>query len=638
MDNDTIKTIIKVEYNPIKLSGLLLLEGSSDSSIWVRLKDRAIDDPDGRISNDNQIELPWISILGLLKDFGGRKQQSALGFRFQLIGEAEQLAKKFIEEFHAARAARSTLSLRVNEEEISSRLKSFGFVRRELKAFQIRDLIHLLSIPHGANFSVPGAGKTTVAFALHLLVDRPDQHFFVIGPKSSFSAWLNVIDECIEPAVEGARTENFTILDGSVASNELLLQSSAKMFLMSYDLMVRQQSMLSAYFSRKAVHVVLDEAHRMKAGFDSQRGAFLLNVSPFMARRDILTGTPMPQGPQDMVSQLGFLWPGQGMDIDIQRGATPRAVLGQLYVRTTKAELGLPDPRRHYLNVEMSPGQKALYGIVRSETLRKLTAAMRTGTDSVDFISAKRSVMRLLQLSVNPLLALKSITEDFAGVNSGIIDTVLEEGPSLKMRAVVDHARQLASENRKVVIWTIFVDTINDLERMLADLNPVVIYGAVPSGAADDLETREGRLRKFHEDSACKVLIANPATAGEGISLHTVCHDAIYLDRSYISTHYLQSIDRIHRLGLQAGVETNIHIYRTKAPIGLGSIDYSVSRRLAKKIRALQELLDDADLHNLALDEENADDPVDYSVDMQDLVDLVEELEGKHNSLSEEDL
>ena len=124
-------------------------------------------------------------------------------------------------------------------------------------------------------------------------------------------------------------------------------------------------------------------------------------------------------------------------------------------------------------------------------------------------------------------------------------------------------------------------------------------------------------------------MIANPAAAGEGISLHTVCHDAIYLDRSYVSTHYLQSIDRIHRLGLAPDVETNIYIYQTKAPVGLGSIDLSVSRRLAAKLRNLEQLLEDADLHQLALDEETADDPVDYDVQMQDLVDLVEELEGR---------
>ncbi|MEQ1811071.1 MAG: hypothetical protein ABL889_14155 [Terricaulis sp.] len=136
-------------------------------------------------------------------------------------------------------------------------------------------------------------------------------------------------------------------------------------------------------------------------------------------------------------------------------------------------------------------------------------------------------------------------------------------------------------------------------------------------------------MRRFHVDPSCQVLIANPAAAGEGISLHTVCHNAIYADRSYVSTHYLQSIDRIHRLGLLPGTETNIFVYRSKAPPEVGSIDLSVSRRLTEKIRNMQQLLDDPDLHKLALDEEEADDPIDYDITPDDLIDLIQELEGK---------
>jgi hypothetical protein len=245
--------------------------------------------------------------------------------------------------------------------------------------------------------------------------------------------------------------------------------------------------------------------------------------------------------------------------------------------------------------------------------------------------------MRLLQLSTNPTLALQAMTRDLREISSGIADQVVEEGASLKMQEVCAHARALARQGNKSVIWTIFTQSILDLERILADLNPVTLYGAVPTGDATDPMTREGRLAKFHDNPACMVMIANPAAAGEGISLHTVCHDAIYLDRSYVSTHYLQSIDRIHRLGLAPDVETNIHIYRTKAPAGLGSVDLSVSRRLAKKIHGLEHLLDDLDLRQLALDEDNADDPVDYDVDMQDLVDLVEELEGRQPSEPQEE-
>jgi hypothetical protein len=247
----------------------------------------------------------------------------------------------------------------------------------------------------------------------------------------------------------------------------------------------------------------------------------------------------------------------------------------------------------------------------------------------IDLIGAKKSVMRLLQLSTNPVLALRAISQDAVGLDSGIVDRVIAEGPSIKMRAVADLARQLAREGRKSVIWTIFTDTLLQMETLLADLNPVLLYGIVPTGEPTDPNTREGRIRRFHEDPSCRVILANPAAAGEGISLHKVCHDAIYLDRSYVTTHYLQSIDRIHRLGLPPDVQTNIHIFQTMAPRGLGCIDHSVSRRLAQKLRALQLLLDDPDLHEIALDEETTEDPVDFDVDFEDVIDLIEQLEDR---------
>ena len=339
----------------------------------------------------------------------------------------------------------------------------------------------------------------------------------------------------------------------------------------------------------------------------------------------------MPQAASDIESQLDFLWPGHGLGFDVLAGKSPREVLGNLYVRTTKQELGLRRPIRQYIDVSMSKGQLALYSVVRNEFLRDFSKKINASMGEAQLLKARRSVMRLLQLSVNPVLALTAMANDDFSVDSGIADQVIDEGDSAKMQAVADHARALAKNGEKCVVWTIFTDSIHGLVSSLADLNPVYVHGGVPSGSIQDLSSREGRINRFHEDKECSVLVANPAAAGEGISLHTVCHNAIYLDRSYVSTHYIQSIDRIHRLGLPPEQDTNIFIYRSKAPPEVGSIDMSVSRRLAEKIRNMQLLLDDPDLHELALDEEEAVDPIDYDIGLQDIIDLISELEGSAN-------
>jgi SNF2 family DNA or RNA helicase len=625
---------VLITYNRNTVTGTFTAEPTITSSIIDRLKLRAIELGMESVVAPSSIQVGWPDALTLLREFGTKSFQTSLGFKFVPEGEAVDRIREFAEGFRRARASQGTLQKQISEAEIQTRLTAAGFTKRTLKDFQLRDLEHLLALPNGANFSVPGAGKTTVTFALHIVTRTPGSHILIISPKAAFPAWRAVVDECMAPGSPANGNEQFRVLD-SRSDIDRDLRSGGTRFLISYDLAVRNQSVLTEYLARNPVHLVLDESHRMKAGLGSQRGAFLLSAATLPIRRDILSGTPMPQGANDLASQLGFLWPGHGYDLSIQRGQEPRDVLGNLYVRTTKTELGLPPAERHFYDVEMAPGQLALYSIVRNEALRQLTKTVSSGRAGQEFMKARKSVMRLLQLSVNPSLAINGMSND-GQLSSGIVDQVLDEGTSRKILAVADHARRLAKEGYKTVIWTIFTDTIRELVTTLADLNPVYIHGGVPTGEANDPDTREGRLARFHNDPHCFVLVANPAAAGEGISLHTVCHNAIYADRSYVSTHYLQSIDRIHRLGLPPDQETHIHIYRTRAPAQIGSIDLSVSRRLAQKIRRLEQTLGDPDLHTLAYDEENADDPIDYSVELQDLVDLIAELENKADIDSEE--
>jgi hypothetical protein len=624
-DEEASPLAVSVSYDESTRRALLAIDAPTENTIWERLKLAASASGQEPRFTETSIELGWATFLDILNDFGSKEKQLQYNFRFRTEDQAKDLIKQYAEDRRKVLGARGALHIAISEDEVDTRLRELGFVRRDLKWFQRRDVQRLLSLPNGANFSVPGAGKTTVSLAVHLLASQPGQHVLFLCPKAAFPAWAEVVDECMDPKVAGEAAEPFKILSGNAYAVERALASGGTRFVINYDLMIQMPDVIAGYLARNPVHLILDESHRMKAGEGSQRGALLLSLAWLPVRRDILSGTPMPQSKEDIVSQLNFLWPGQGLGRQIMAGKPPRSVLQDLYVRTTKDQLGLPPRKTHFHQIDMSKGQLALYALVRDESLRQLSG-VRNGV--VDFASARKSVMRLLQLSSNPVLALQRITDDIIGVNSGLVDQVLEDGPSKKMVAVANMARELAAHDRKSVIWTIFTANIEQLELMLADLSPVSLYGAIPAGDPTDPNTREGRIRRFHEDPECKVLIANPAAAGEGISLHMAAHEALYLDRSYVSTHFLQSIDRIHRLGLPEGVITNVHIFQTRAPMGLGCIDHSVSRRLAKKIRALQELLDDEDLHKIALDEENADEPIDYDVDMQDLVDLVEELEG----------
>ncbi|WP_252898791.1 helicase-related protein [Secundilactobacillus odoratitofui] len=65
-------------------------------------------------------------------------------------------------------------------------------------------------------------------------------------------------------------------------------------------------------------------------------------------------------------------------------------------------------------------------------------------------------------------------------------------------------------------------------------------------------------------DGDVQVLISNPQTLGESISLHQTVHDAVYFEYDFNLTHMLQSRDRIHRLGLPSNQYTRYYYLQTK--------------------------------------------------------------------------
>lgn len=125
----------------------------------------------------------------------------------------------------------------------------------------------------------------------------------------------------------------------------------------------------------------------------------------------------------------------------------------------------------------------------------------------------------------------------------------------------------------------------------LSDLGAEFIHGGVDAGDESDFDTREGKIKRFHTDDTCKVLVANPAACSEGISLHKVCQYAIYLDRSFNAAHYMQSEDRIHRLGLSPDAKPQIEFVECE-----DSIDQVVRTRLELKVKTMAQALEDSSL------------------------------------------
>jgi hypothetical protein len=182
---------------------------------------------------------------------------------------------------------------------------------RDLRPFQQRDVGRLLALSHGANFSVPGAGKTTVAYALYEAERqrRGIRRLLVVAPLSAFDAWETEADECLHP-----RPIIRALQQRPPAGCEVLLVNYQKLSATRY-------ARIAEWVAEEPCHVILDEAHRMKRGRNGEWGAACLDLAHLAVRRDILTGTPAPQHPSDFVALLNFLWPDQARRI-LPAGAT----------------------------------------------------------------------------------------------------------------------------------------------------------------------------------------------------------------------------------------------------------------------------------------------------------------------------
>ena len=358
--------------------------------------------------------------------------------------------------------------------------------------------------------------------------------------------------------------------------------------------------MIAAHCARYKVHIFLDESHRIKSGVEKQTARAALSLAHLPVGKLIMSGTPMPQATEDLIPQFTFLYPEIPAEVD-----TVIDLIRPVYVRTNKKELGLPPVFRVVVRLPMAPMQNELYKLMKFEVSREAASALTIRSKQA-FRSLGRSVARLLQFVSNPALLSSSL--EFA--HPDLLAAVLAEGDGPKLRYVLKRARQLTREGEKVLIWSSFVRNVEYIAERLADLGAVYIHGGVDAGDEDDDETREGKIRLFHDDPNVRLLVANPAAASEGVSLHRVCHHALYLDRTFNAAHYLQSEDRIHRFGLPKDQKTTIEIVECK-----DTVDETVQERLNYKIGRMAEALEDSSLQPdpIALDPTDIEDYDEYS-------------------------
>lgn len=542
--------------------------------------------------------------------------------------------------------ARDIWSNKLNKDEFSefTQVLSKDLAGRTLYPLQLLAAYHLAFSQNAANFSVPGAGKTSIvygafAFLRHLPPSDPKHtnKILVVGPLSSFGPWESEFQECFgRPARSRRVSGGLTPEDRKrVYYSELAGFRDLELLLTTYQAIPHDIEHIQHFLTRpeNRVMVVLDEAHKIKNTEGGVWADAMLQLAPSAAARVVLTGTPAPNGYEDLYNLFNFIWPGQNvMHFDLghlrdmsqtpfdRRADTLVENISPYFIRIRKSDLHLPVPTDHPpIQVDLGARQDRIYRFIEDKYITYFKA--QSPQSWVRDTLTRARMIRLLQAATNPGLLKAPL--DAAGVSGSdralfvddaeILNQILGyEGNEIpvKLQKAVELTSQLLEANpaNKVVLWCVFVGNLFQLHSMLANhgIAARILYGGTPTDLDEDttdIETRESIIREFETlASSFRVVVANPFAVGESISLHRTCRNAIYVERNFNAAAFLQSKDRIHRYGLPRDAQVNYYYLTAR-----DTIDSTVHQRLLQKEATMMRILESRDipLLNLNMDAES---------------------------------
>lgn len=492
---------------------------------------------------------------------------------------------------------------------------------RTLKPFQILSAYHLAFAHNACNFSVPGAGKTSTVLAAYAYLANNDEinKLMVVGPLASFLAWKKEYYYCF------GKTPKVLEIMGSTSEKRIeseLMRSTVDLdlVLVSYGSVNSHLDKLLFFLRNNKTMVVLDEAHRIKNVEDGIQSAATLQLSPLARSRAVLTGTPAPNSYVDLNNLYKFIWPAHniiGFSIpqlaNMSRHEEDSRVdelisrIAPFYIRIKKGDLGLPKPIFiPPINVKMSPIQERIYDAIAKMAVGRLE-------DGVSNAASRLSaIIRLRQAASNPALLNRGLEDYYDELDETVPRMTLDNNLNVsdEIMALIHKykateiptkfveagkiAKDIVSKGGKLVIWCEFVGTCDDLSDYL---NRIGIDNRLLYGKTDYYE-RERIINEFtdtNHPSSFNVVIANPHAVGESISLHATCHNALYLEQSFNAGTYMQSKDRIHRVGLlQSDITSYYYIHSAN------TIDNVVFDRVNTKEKRMLELIESQEIPLIA--------------------------------------
>lgn len=424
--------------------------------------------------------------------------------------------------------------IKLNKEpKLDKRHDAFDFQKEAIQA--IRDL------EYAAVFHEQGLGKTKVAIdvALYWLETKKVDTVLFIAKKSLLDNWIREFGfhTFVKPRVISQnRRENY-----------FTFNSPARIMIAHFEVIKSEQQRFTLFLKTRNVGVIVDESAKIKNPDTKITKAFFA-LSPLFCKRIIMTGTPVANRPYDIWSQIWFLDHGRSLgdnykefiknyDLsnrlldDEEKRQDFEKRLSELFgsissfaVRETKnsARLELPEKVYNKTISDWEQIQYSLYEKIRNDLRAVVVKEGIPKEDDAELILKR--LLRLVQIASNPIL----------------VDDLYDAEPG-KWPLLFELIERNVRTGDKSIVWTTFTENADWLSKMLIEFQPCVVHGKLP------IVKRNKELDLFQNDDECRVLIATPGAAKEGLTL-TVANHVIFYDRSFSLDDYLQAQDRIHRI------------------------------------------------------------------------------------------
>jgi SNF2 family DNA or RNA helicase len=516
----------------------------------------------------------------------------------------------------------SKIKNKESKDELNNFNKTINFLYRNLVDHQINSLFHLYSAGSAANFSVPGSGKTSVILAYFekLRLENKVDAIFVIGPKNAFGSWE------FEFYKNFNHKPKMKILGPDPGDRQLFYEKvlTSNLILSHFQTVTRDIDLLKSFFSRNKILLVIDEAHYIKK-IEGTWSSAILELSSYSEFKVVLTGTPVPNDLRDIFNYLDFLYgkdkvltseDKSRVEILLNKENNEEAIefvrqrINPYFVRVTKNDLNLAKQIFHPpILVDMNAYEKQIYDAIVTNIKDYGRKEFFDNADLIEQI-CKARIIRLKQcasyvknlesaLEDNPVLPKENLITNNISEIIARYDELEKPAKLLKLLEIV---KNLKVKNKKVLIWSTHLKTVDLIhkELILNNIRAEKIIGET------DLDQRKSIKIDFNDkESILDVIVATPQSCAESISLHQACTNAIYYDLSYNAAEFLQSLDRIHRVG---GSEVN--------PVEYDFLHYNDS----VDIKVYNKVFQKADRQMRIIEEEN------FTFDLNDEDESWEEL------------